>query len=122
MEEQDAIADDPAPLAPPPVPPAPTVIRRHRLATRIWHWINMVTILIMIGSGATILNAHPHLYWGNYGANFDQPWFNPPHMPSWLPTPSHYNLAIAPRWHLLFALVLGFGLLGYMIASLINRH
>jgi thiosulfate reductase cytochrome b subunit len=43
-------------------------------------------------------------------------------MPAWLTIPSHYNLALARRWHLLFALVLGFGLLGYMIASLINRH
>jgi Ni/Fe-hydrogenase b-type cytochrome subunit len=123
MEEQAASPDDSAPLSTAPTaPPAPVVIRRHRLATRLWHWLNMVTILIMIGSGATILNAHPHLYWGNYGANFDRPWYNPPHMPSWLTIPSHYNLAIARRWHLLFALVLGFGLLAYMIASLINRH
>ena len=120
MEEQNAIADDSAPLA--PSPPAPATIYRHRLATRLWHWINVVTILIMIGSGATILNAHPHLYLGNYGANFDHAWYNPPHMPSWLTIPSHYNLAIARRWHLLFALVLGFGLLGYMIVSLVNRH
>lgn len=114
----DEVADEPAPATSAP----PATIYRHRLPTRIWHWINMVTILIMIGSGATILNAHPHLYWGNYGANFDRPWYNPPHMPSWLTIPSHYNLALARRWHLLFALVLGFGLLGYMIASLINRH
>ncbi len=120
MEGTTAILDDPAPQE--DVPPTPVVLYRHRLATRIWHWINMITILIMIGSGATILNAHPHLYWGNYGANFDHAWFNPPHMPSWLTLPGHYNLAIARRWHLLFALVLGFGLLGYMIVSLVNRH
>ena len=122
MEDQstaaDKVVDEPAPAA----TPQPETIYRHRLPTRIWHWINMVTIMIMIGSGATILNAHPHLYWGNYGANFDRPWYNPPHMPAWLTIPSHYNLALARRWHLLFALVLGFGLLGYMIASLINRH
>ena len=46
-------------------------IFRHRLATRLWHWINAFTIFIMIGSGLGILNAHPHLYWGQYGANFD---------------------------------------------------
>ena len=46
-------------------------IKRHRLATRIWHWVNAVTIFIMIGSGIGILNAHPQLYWGRYGANFD---------------------------------------------------
>jgi len=102
--------------------PAPLVIARHRLATRIWHWINAITIFIMIGSGLTILNAHPHLYWGNFGANPDHPWLNTPHWPGWITIPGHYDLAIARRWHLLFALVLAFGLLGFMIASLINRH
>ncbi|MDB5682219.1 MAG: hypothetical protein JWO16_2024, partial [Sphingomonas bacterium] len=113
--------------APPPEPevaPAapPRVIYRHHLATRIWHWVNAITIFVMIGSGLTILNAHPHLYWGHYGANFDQPWLNTPHWPAWLTIPSSYNLALARRWHLTFALLLGFGLLAFMIASLINRH
>jgi len=99
-----------------------SVIYRHRIATRLWHWANAVTIFIMIGSGLTISNAHPHLYWGNYGANPDHPWLNPPRWPGWLTIPASYNLAIARRWHLLFALVLGFGLLLFMIASLINRH
>lgn len=102
--------------------PAATVIYRHRLATRIWHWVNAITIFVMIGSGLTILNAHPHLYWGDYGANFDHPWLNTPHWPAWLTIPSGYNLALARRWHLTFALVLGFGLLAFMIASLLNRH
>ena len=99
-----------------------TVFYRHRVATRLWHWINAITIFIMIGSGLTISNAHPHLYWGNYGANFDHPWLSLPRWPGWLTIPTGYNLALARRWHLLFALVLGFGLLAFMIASLINRH
>jgi Ni/Fe-hydrogenase b-type cytochrome subunit len=108
--------------APPPDPTPPAIVYRHRLATRIWHWVNAITIFVMIGSGLTILNAHPHLYWGRYGANFDQPWLNTPHWPAWLTIPSGYNLALARRWHLTFALVLGFGLLAFMIASLLNRH
>ena len=100
----------------------PRIVYRHALATRLWHWINAVTVFVMIGSGLTILNAHPHLYWGQYGANYDQPWLNTPHWPSWLTIPSNYNLALARRWHLTFALVLGFGLLAFVIASLINRH
>ena len=36
--------------------------------------------------------------------------------------PESYNLALARRWHLLFALVLAFNLLWFMVASLINRH
>ncbi|MBY8829225.1 cytochrome b/b6 domain-containing protein [Hephaestia mangrovi] len=104
------------------VPEERFTIFRHRLATRLWHWLNALTIFIMIGSGLGILNAHPHLYWGQYGANFDSPWLNLPHWPGWLTIPAHYNLAISRRWHLFFALVLGFGLLAFMIASLVNRH
>ena len=95
---------------------------RHKLATRLWHWTNAVAVIVMIGSGLTISNAHPHLYWGVYGANFDTAWFDPPHFPAWITIPAGYNLAIARRWHLLFALVLAFNLLWFMAASLWNRH
>jgi Ni/Fe-hydrogenase b-type cytochrome subunit len=115
----EAAPPDPAP----PAPPAPSrTVYRHRLATRVWHWINAIAVFVMIGSGLTILNAHPHLYWGRYGANFDRPWLNLPRWPGWLTIPASYNLALARRWHLTFALLLGFGLLAFMIASLINRH
>jgi len=97
-------------------------IFRHKLATRLWHWLTALTVFIMIGSGLGILNAHPHLYWGQYGANFDHPWLNLPHWPNWLTIPANYNLAISRRWHLFFALVLGFALLAFMVASLVNRH
>lgn len=50
------------------------VIRRHRLSTRIWHWVNAVTLLVMLMSGLMIFNAHPRLYWGKYGANPDPAW------------------------------------------------
>lgn len=101
---------------------AGTPIYRHRLTTRLWHWVSAITVFIMIGSGLTILNAHPHLYWGEYGANSDHAWLNTPHAPSWLTIPAGYNLAIGRRWHLLFALVLGFVLLFFMVSSLLNRH
>jgi len=48
--------------------------RRHRLSTRLWHWLNAATLTIMVMSGLMIFNAHPHLYWGRYGANYDHPW------------------------------------------------
>ncbi|WP_288409324.1 cytochrome b/b6 domain-containing protein [uncultured Sphingomonas sp.] len=97
-------------------------IRRHALATRLWHWVNAVAIIILIGSGLMILNAHPRLYWGRYGANFDSAWLTFDRFPGWVTIPQTYNLALARNWHLTFALVLGFGLLAYMIASLLNRH
>ena len=104
------------------VPPPGTLVKRHRLATRIWHWVNAVAIIILLGSGLGISNAHPRLYWGRYGANFDHAWAELPRMPAWITIPSSYNLAISRRWHLFFALVLGFGLLAFMIVSLLNRH
>jgi len=104
-----------------PIAPG-TSILRHALATRIWHWINAVAVIVLLGSGLGISNAHPRLYWGRYGANFDHAWAQLPRFPAWITIPANYNLAISRRWHLLFALVFAFGLLGYMIVSLINRH
>ena len=50
------------------------IIERHRLSTRIWHWVNALTLLVMLMSGLMIFNAHPRLYWGKYGANADPAW------------------------------------------------
>ena len=50
------------------------LVKRHRLSTRIWHWTNAVTLLVMLMSGLMIFNAHPRLYWGHYGANLDRSW------------------------------------------------
>jgi thiosulfate reductase cytochrome b subunit len=64
-------------LSQPAAPSAPIggdVVRRHRLPTRIWHWVNAMTLLVMLMSGLMIFNAHPRLYWGDYGANFDHAW------------------------------------------------
>jgi thiosulfate reductase cytochrome b subunit len=98
------------------------LVKRHRISTRVWHWINAVAIIVMLMSGMMISNAHPHLYWGHYGANLDASWFDPPRFPGWLTIPSTYNLALARHWHLFFAWVFAFGFLIYLIVSLINRH
>ncbi|MEO6580758.1 MAG: hypothetical protein ABIN83_06360, partial [Sphingomicrobium sp.] len=50
------------------------VVKRHRLSTRLWHWLNVLTLAVMMMSGLMIFNAHPHLYWGQYGANPDRAW------------------------------------------------
>jgi thiosulfate reductase cytochrome b subunit len=52
----------------------PAIVHRHRLSTRIWHWVNVLVLLVMLMSGLMILNAHPRLYWGEDGANFDPAW------------------------------------------------
>ena len=55
--------------------PAPVrIVYRHRLPTRIWHWLNAAVILVMLMTGLMIFNAHPRLYWGQYGANPDYSW------------------------------------------------
>jgi thiosulfate reductase cytochrome b subunit len=50
------------------------LVYRHRRSTRIWHWVNALAVFVMLMSGLMIFNAHPRLYWGQYGANFDTPW------------------------------------------------
>ncbi|PKP91106.1 MAG: hypothetical protein CVT77_13125 [Alphaproteobacteria bacterium HGW-Alphaproteobacteria-16] len=107
---------------------SPPIIHRHALTTRIWHWLTAISVIVLLGSGLMILNAHGQLYWGDYGANYDQPWFrliwffDTARVPGWATIPSTYNLALARRWHLFFALVLAFALLAYMVVSLLNRH
>ncbi|HEY5713235.1 MAG TPA: cytochrome b/b6 domain-containing protein [Allosphingosinicella sp.] len=79
-DEVDPIPDAEASPGPPAVdadPPAPSggdLIYRHRWPTRIWHWVNALTVFVMLMSGLMIFNAHPRLYWGDYGANADAAW------------------------------------------------
>ncbi len=50
------------------------VVRQHRLSTRLWHWTNALAFFVLLMSGLMIFNAHPRLYWGQYGANPDPAW------------------------------------------------
>lgn len=56
------------------VPQPGELVKRHRLSVRIWHWVNAITLLVLLMSGLMIFNAHPRLYWGQYGANTDAAW------------------------------------------------
>jgi len=60
--------------APGEAPSGGALVRRHRLPVRLWHWVNAVTLAVMLMSGLMIFNAHPRLYWGEYGANADPAW------------------------------------------------
>jgi thiosulfate reductase cytochrome b subunit len=60
----------------PPTTPATTFIRRHSLVTRITHWINLLCLSLLLMSGLQIFNAHPSLYWGQYGADADPSWLS----------------------------------------------
>ncbi len=67
------MADTEPAEAAPPAKPAKVLVPRHRLATRITHWINVVAFLLMLLSGLAIFNAHPALYWGQV-TQPDKPW------------------------------------------------
>jgi thiosulfate reductase cytochrome b subunit len=61
-----------APFKPKVAPGKPGVaVYRHRLVTRISHWVNVLCLSVLLMSGLQIFNAHPRLYWGQYGANAD---------------------------------------------------
>ncbi|MDR6815749.1 thiosulfate reductase cytochrome b subunit [Neorhizobium sp. 2083] len=47
------------------------VIYRHSLLVRLSHWVNVFCMTVLLFSGLQIFNAHPALYWGQYGADND---------------------------------------------------
>ncbi|MXP25499.1 DUF4405 domain-containing protein [Altererythrobacter indicus] len=95
---------------------------RHRLFTRLWHWINLLCLVILFMSGLNISNAHPRLYWGQAGFSPSEAWAFIPNFPGWATIPGYYSLAAARQWHLLFAWVFAIGLLAFMVVSVINGH
>jgi len=126
------------------------IVYRHRAVTRIWHWLNALSVVVMLMSGLMIFNAHPHLYWGQYGANYDHSWLDitrghlrigPLHIatpgilgvqpnghgfvvafPPFLTIPSHYDLAGARHWHFAFAWLLVVPGLLYWVWGFARRH
>jgi len=97
-------------------------VKRHALATRLWHWVNFAALAVLFMSGLNISNAHRHLYWGDAGFQARDAWLDVVRFPGWATIPDYYSLAQARQWHLLFAWVFALGLLVYMVASLMNRH
>lgn len=91
--------------------------KRHSLLVRLWHWINALAVITLIMSGASISNAHPRLYWGQYGANPDRAWLILPEFPGWMTIPSYYSLADGRLWHFFFAWVLAISLSIYLTAG-----
>ncbi|MGO7180414.1 cytochrome b/b6 domain-containing protein [Rhizobium brockwellii] len=48
-----------------------TLFYRHGLLVRLSHWVNVLCMTVLLYSGLQIFNAHPALYWGQYGADDD---------------------------------------------------
>ncbi len=128
--------------------PRREVVHRHAWPVRLTHWVNALTIFVMIGSGLNIFNAHPRLYWGQAGADFDKPFLaleavetpegvrgrtligslelDTPGVvgawPSWITLPSYTDLADARHWHFFFAWILVANGAVYLAWSLASRH
>ncbi|MBU2340323.1 MAG: cytochrome b/b6 domain-containing protein [Alphaproteobacteria bacterium] len=97
-------------------------MKRHALSTRLWHWLNLVFVVILFMSGLTISNAHPRLYWGDWGFAPEQAWLILPRFPDWMTIPGYYSLAVARDWHVLAAWPFALLLLFMWVAMLANRH
>ncbi|MAY19733.1 MAG: hypothetical protein CL955_03860 [Erythrobacteraceae bacterium] len=95
---------------------------KHRLTTRLWHWINAAALIVLFMSGLNISNAHRFLYWGDYGFDPKDAWLSVVRFPAWATIPQRYDLAEARDWHSLAAWVFAIGLLVMWVASLVNRH
>ena len=97
-------------------------MKRHALSTRLWHWLNLLCVVVLFMSGLTISNAHRRLYWGDWGFEASQAWLMGPRFPDWMTIPRYYSLAVARDWHILTAWPFALGLLFMWIAMMINRH
>lgn len=127
------------------------LVYRIRLPVRIWHALNAVCIFGLLMSGATIFNAHPRLYWGKAGANFDYAWlaagrdgqagflrigqiefdttgflghtpYSTKAIPPLLTIPNYYSLAEGRQWHFFFAWLLVISLFVFLIYSIFSKH
>jgi thiosulfate reductase cytochrome b subunit len=97
-------------------------MKKHRLSTRIWHWVNLLALVILFMSGLNISNAQPGLYWGQWGFEPWDAWLSVVRFPGWATIPGYYSLAAARWWHILFAWVFALGLLIFMLIALVNGH
>ena len=91
---------------------------RHTAMVRVTHWLTAVSFVILLLSGISILLAHPRLYWGETG-NLNTP--------SLMDLPLPFVLEIPIRGpgrylHFLFAWVMVFTGLVYVLTGLATRH
>ena len=95
---------------------APPVRKRHHWIVRITHWVNVVAIIIMVGSGLQIFNAYPAF--ARKGEMFCCYPFEHKPIPSWL-TFGRW-LAGARNWH--FAMMWVLVINGLIYLTFIYLH
>ncbi|MGA8707441.1 MAG: cytochrome b/b6 domain-containing protein [Steroidobacteraceae bacterium] len=99
-------------------------VRRHSLPTRVLHWVNALSVFLVLMSGLQIFNADPHLYWGQYGASPDRALLSigAHGFPHWATLPGWQDLALGRRWHFFFAWLLVFNSVTYLLISIRDGH
>jgi thiosulfate reductase cytochrome b subunit len=97
-------------------------VYRHSLITRLTHWLNVAALTVLLMSGLQIFNAHPALYWGAKGADFDHHWFAIARFPAWMTIPSFQDLATGRRWHFFFAWIFVINGLVYLVNGFATGH
>jgi thiosulfate reductase cytochrome b subunit len=103
--------------------PEREVIYRHTRIVRIAHWINALCFLVLLMTGYQIFNAHPALYWGQAGNEYDTPWLRIQGGIPWTFTiPGFRDLGAGRNWHFFFAWALVINGITYVVLGFLNRH
>lgn len=97
-------------------------MKRHALTTRLWHWLNALSLGVLFMSGLNISNGHPRLYWGHWGFAREDAWLHIARFPGWATIPDFYSLAQARLWHFLFAWIFAIGFIAFLLAAIANGH
>lgn len=132
-------------------PASNDLVYRQRIPVRLWHWINALAVLVMLMSGLMIFNAHPRLYWGQFGADNETPWLEigstdtagflrlgqvtmpttgvlglsggeARAFPGVITLPTSYDLAAARQWHFAFAWLLVVPGVIFWLWGFVARH
>lgn len=123
LDEVGAVVPEPTEdrYADRPLPGGRKDTYRHPPIVRVNHWLNVTAVIVLLMSGANILLAHPHLYWG-VRATFADPWISIPPIPNWLLIPQGRNLAEARHWHFFFAWVFVINGLIYLAYGFVSKR
>lgn len=97
-------------------------MKRHKLSTRIWHWVNAISIVVLFMSGLNISNAHRRLYWGDAGFDASEAWTAVARFPGWATIPGYYDLALSRGWHIFMSWPFMIGLVLFWITIIFNGH
>jgi thiosulfate reductase cytochrome b subunit len=85
------------------------------------HWINVLCLFILLGSGLQIFNAHPALYWGADSRDATL-LLQVGKFPSWATIPGPQWLAMGRVWHFFFAWLFVANGIAYVLYTIFSGH